>query len=76
MTRLVPRAAQAELGLAPDDAHGLIAPQAFDEPAVLVGAGAELMGPTYGQEVHRLPLAAVRRAPELFAACGAAKTSR
>ena len=64
----------AALRLAADDADGLVGPQPLDEPALLLGAGVELVGAADGQRGHRPLRSAVRRGA--WAVAGRAKTSR
>ena len=65
--------ALAALGLAPDDAHGLLGPQPGDEPAALLGPRREPPGRLDGERVgvHRRRVAILAGA-----AVGAAKASK
>ena len=60
----------AALGLAADDADGLIRPQPGDEPAMLVGALGQAPGRLDGQHARQRPIA--RRRAGLASGCGGA----
>ena len=68
--------ALAALGLAPDDADGLVGPEAVDEPSGLRRRRVELMSPLYRKGIH---VRAANREGELFleeGEEGGAKTSK
>jgi len=54
--------ALAALGLPPDDADGLVAPEPLDQPALGLGLNCEIEGSLYREAVHRL-LGVVRAVP-------------
>jgi hypothetical protein len=64
----------AAFGLAADDAHGLIGPELFDEPAGRLGTDPQVLDPADGERTHRR--AAAGRGAGAFAGRGAAKSSR
>ena len=65
----------AALGLAADDADGLLGPQPLDEPAVLLGPDGEALGGLDRQDAHRRRPAATAFGGSA-AGAGTAKTSR
>ena len=60
----------AALGLAADDADGLLRPQPGDEPAMLVGALGQAIGGLDGQHAHERLIARCRAG--LASGCGGA----
>jgi hypothetical protein len=62
------------LGLAPDDADGLIGPEPIDEPAPRLGAGRQGLDVADGERAHRRPIAG--RGAGALLGRGGAKTPR